>query len=493
MVHILDRLDRRGRLRAGVCVLGIMLVSATSARAAGSPHLDANGFLLVDGAPRLILGTYELPGQDERLAQLAAHGFNLVRVGDRAGLDRVGRHGLYGWITLNPRLAEGDASAATALRQRVTGLKDHPALLVWELPDEIVWNVWWSRVEWALGGQGKALRARIEKVTAEDGEQRAGALLARLDRAEDLRHRGLFGKAEAIYDALWPELGEENPRPDAGFAHCPEITDRLTEDMARGCALLRTLDPGRIIWQNHAPRNAITRLRSYNRMVDAAGCDIYPAPFAAAGHSDLRDVRLSSVGAYTERMAAAAPGKAVWMVLQGFGWRDIQPDPKDAAEPEKRRRPNLRETRFMAYDAIVHGAHAVLYYGTYAIDKDGDTWADLMAVGRELRALEPAIVGARPERAPTALAAETFGSIDPDDGPVLMLRRSGTDWVLIAVNDVDEGVAFSVGGLPDALEGRRLHRLYTAEEHVVRDGAFQDGIRSFGVQVYATSRRFEVD
>ena len=43
----------------------------------------------------------------------------------------------------------------------------------------------------------------------------------------------------------------------------------------------------------------------------------------SAGALDLPDRNLTSVGAYTDRMRAAAPGKAVAMVLQGFGWRDI--------------------------------------------------------------------------------------------------------------------------------------------------------------------------
>ena len=261
--------------------------------------------------------------------------------------------------------------------------------------------------------------------------------------------------------------------------------------MARGCALVRQLDSRHPIWQNHAPRNPVGRLRHHNRMVDAAGCDIYPVPGNYdVGHSDLRNTRLSSVGDYTDRMAEAAPGKAVWMVLQGFGWRDISEGQKDDLDPVKGRRPGLTETRFMAYDAIVHGAQAILYWGTHAIEKDSPLWRDILRVARELRALEPAIVGTRPDVEPVALADETYGSVD-EQGPRLILRRAGDDWVLIAVNEYAQGISFRVTGLPGELDGKTLHRLYSDETQRVRRGGFHDGIRGQGVHVYATSRRFE--
>jgi hypothetical protein len=231
-------------------------------------------------------------------------------------------------------------------------------------------------------------------------------------------------------------------------------------------------------------------MRFHNRAVDAAGCDIYPVPFNyGVGHSDLTDMNLTSVGAYTDRMRAAAPGKAVWMVLQGFGWRDLDKG-QQPADPHRGRRPQLHEIRFMAYNAMLHGAGAILYWGTAYIEKDSPLWADLMRVGREIRALEPGIVGQRPERAPVAAARETFASID-GQGPRLMLRKAEDDWVLIAANECIAGVAFDITGLPPELNGKTLHRLYSDESHQVVDGRFTDGIVAQGVHVYATSRRFE--
>jgi hypothetical protein len=457
-------------------------------------YFGSDGFLRIDGTPRLVIGIYELPEEKAKLGEIAASGFNLVRVPqDIEILDNVRDHGLYAWICLggSVQLDADDADGERRLAGTINTFKEHPALLVWELPDEALWNVWWRRFHWVFGGQQGELRAQIRKEEADVPPATMARWRLLADRAEDYDVRGLWERAEAIYDTLWSELKAKNPHPNWKMSQCPAESRALIAATKRGCELVRRLDPEHPIWQNHAPRNSLDSLRQYNEMVDAAGCDIYPVPFNyGVGHSDLKDTNLSAVGAYTDRMGQAAPGKSVWMVLQGFGWRDISEKDKNDPDPAKGRRPSLRETRFMAYDAIVHGANAILYWGTHAIEKDSVLWQDLMKVARELRALEPAIVAPRPNAEPLARADETYGSID-GSGPVLMLRRAGSDWVLLAVNDHAQGISFSITHLPPELEGKTLYRLYSQESHVVKNATIRDGIRGFGIHVYATSRRFE--
>ena len=454
-------------------------------------HLNRDGFLKIDGTPRLIIGLYELPQEDAKLREIAENGFNLVRVPqDTRVLDKVHGQELHAWICLGSaaQLGTDDADGKQKLTKMINDFREHPALLVWELPDEALWNVWWGRFPWIFGGQQRELRTQIEKARANAPETTIARWRSLMDRADDYDERGLWKQAEELYDTLWAELKAENPHPTWKMSRCPAESDRLIEAIAHGCNLVRQLDSRHPIWQNHAPRNSIGSLRKYNGMVEAAGCDIYPVPFNyGVGHSDLKDTQLTSVGAYTDRMRAAAPGKSIWMVLQGFGWRDLSQEGKDDPDQAKGRRPHFPETRFMAYDAIVHGANAILYWGTDYIEKDSTLWRDLMKVARELRALEPAIVGDRVSREPVALADETYGSVD-NQGPQLMLRRTGDDWVLIAVNEYAQGISFNVNQLPREMEGKTLCRLYSEETQVVRNGGFRDGIRGLGVHVYATSR-----
>jgi hypothetical protein len=457
-------------------------------------RLTQNGFVKINGTPRLMIGLYELPRDEEKLAEMAANGFNLVRVPqDSSVLDRVQKHGLYAWICLGSmvQLDRNNAEGEQRLAGTINQFKEHPALLVWELPDEALWNIWWSRFPWTFGGQQNDLRQHIEEARANTPEAVITKWRSLLNRADDYGERGLWKQAEELYGTLWAELKAENPHPTWKMSQCPAESDKLMEATARGCDLVRQLDARHLIWQNHAPRNSIAGLRKYNQMVDAAGCDIYPAPFNyGVGHSDLKDTNLSSVGAYTDRMREAAPGKSIWMVLQGFGWRDLSKEGKSDPDPAKGRRPRVAETRFMAYDALVHGAHALLYWGTDYIEKDSVLWKDLMEIAKELRALEPALVGRRVEGTPVAVTDETYGSVD-GQGPKLMLRRVADHWVLIAVNEYTQGVSFEVKQLPKEMEGRTLYRLHSEETQVVTNSAFRDGIRGLGVHVYATSRDFE--
>ena len=348
--------------------VGFFLVwwSYISYAPAEPPRFHEDGFLLIQGRPRLILGCYELPKAEETLKQLAENGFNLVRVSNRAELDRVGKHGMFGWQCLNVALDENDPAGRKRIAGIVNQSKDHPSLLVWELPDEALWNVWYRRLPWATHERFAALRKQI--ATAKNSREEEQKQLALVHRAEDRARRGLWTESDAICDQLWKQLGVPDPRPDAKLSLCPAKATALAERMTRGCVYLRELDPNHVIWQNHAPRNALTSLQRFNAAVDAAGCDIYPVPLGSTGHSDLTNRMLSSVGAYTERMARGAPGKAVWMVLQGFGWRDLHKESKNHPDPNHGRRPRWQETRFMAYDSLLHGAGAILYWGTSYIE-----------------------------------------------------------------------------------------------------------------------------
>jgi len=471
-------------------------ISANPLKSVADNRFSEEGFLKVGGASRLIIGLYELPKDDNRLIEIAENGFNLVRVPQESkALDRLREHGLYAWICLGSAvmLKDGNPEGERNLAQIIDKFKSHRSLLVWELPDEALWNVWWSRFPWIFGGQQRELRERIEKARSHNSDADTTEWLSMLRKADDYDERGLWKQAEEIYDTLWEKLGVKNPHPDWKMSQCPGRADELIDEIIRGCRAVRQLDADHIIWQNHAPRNSVGSMRKYNEAVDAAGCDIYPVPFSpTSGHSDLKDTNLSSVGAYTDRMRQAAPGKSIWMVLQGFGWRDLSDEGKIDPDRGKGRRPNLTETRFMAYDAVVHGANAILYWGTHSIEKESPLWRDLMKTAKELRALEPGIVGEHPMTPPVAVADETFGSID-ERGPVLMLRKTAQDWILIAVNEHSQGISFTISKLPEVLEGTNLYRLYSDETHLVKNAGFHDGIRGFGVHVYATSRRFEVE
>jgi len=372
-----------------------------------------------------------------------------------------------------------DTGQAAALAKRVDQLKDHPAMLVWEAPDEPLWTHWWSRY-----GDIWKQHAEMDVIIVGAGETLKPQLQALKDSSEARHGRGLFAEADDLREEFWKLVGKPVPGPDRRFSSAVRRAAEQGDALTRGFALVKKIDPEGIRWINHAPRNSVQSLRHFNREVDMAGCDIYPVPVYQSGHSDLVNQSLSSVGAYTRRMADGAPGKSVAMVLQGFAWKDINQIKKDD------HRPTFAETRFMAYDAILHGAAAIMWYGTAHIPKDSDLWRDILRTARELRRLEPALVAPPWPDPPRCIADEIPDSHD-GPGPALLLRKVEDDFVILAVNETRYGLSFHVSKLPRALEGRVLHRLGTDETHTVSEGSFSDGIAAFDVHVYSTSRRFE--
>jgi len=100
----------------------------------------------------------------------------------------------------------------------------------------------------------------------------------------------------------------------------PELTGYDPALLERVIRTLRALDPSHQVWVNLNPYATDEQLRSFGVKADVLGFDIYPIP---EGHG-LPNENLSVVGEYTERAERAAPtGADVWMILQAFGYSDL--------------------------------------------------------------------------------------------------------------------------------------------------------------------------
>ncbi len=472
-----------------VC-FGVVAAMATPARGAATAVLE-DGRVTVNGAPIFFVGLYELPKEDDVLRDAVEAGFNLVRASrDAAALDRIATAGAYAWLPLGMEL-DVRGMESEARQERVIAIvnefKEHPALAVWEGPDEALWNAWYSRLDYFW--RGDEYRAMADAARDLPDEERK-AVEEKITWMRELLNRAMWSAFDLVREDIWRQLGQEMPRPEMAMGVASRDAYALGDGLAEGIRVLKEADPTRIFWYNHAPRNSVAAMQHHNRMVDMAGCDIYPVPREfPQNHSDLPDQTLASVGAYTRRMREAAPGKAVAMVLQGFGWADIHASARQRAEEsglEIGRRPRMDETRFMAYSAIVNGANALLYWGTQAIEKNSDLWENLLDMAHELKALQPYLAAARVEPQPVSMAHDGFGSVD-DAGPLLLLKQVGDDYLLLAVNEALTAVAFTVEGLPAGLEGKMLRRLGSKDTVEVREGAFSDGIHATGVNLYATT------
>jgi hypothetical protein len=301
-----------------VVSLNLMIALSTAAFAAATDI-----WLHQDGRDVFPIGFYELPKDDAGLKTMADSGVNLVRAHSIEDLDRVAAVGMQAWIPLP--LQKG---ATDALRQQIETLRDHPAVAVWEGPDEVIWNFT------AYSGLEK-----IAGVTRED---------------------------------WW------NQRPNA-VAYAKEKADVIIPNLRAGIQLIRELDhKQRPVWFNEAVNSDVGYVRGYLDLIDLVGCDIYPV--RDSGASDL-----ARMGYATDRWMQIAHGKPVWMVLQGFNWANIQESDRVNEYPA------FYESRHMAYNSIAHGARAILYWGSAYLDLEPFR-TSLYAVTSELGALQPFLI-----------------------------------------------------------------------------------------------------
>ena len=455
----------------------LALLNLALCAAAADFQIAPDRMAVIDGQRTFVLGLYEYPKDDTALDEAAKAGFTLVYAGaDTAALDRLGEHGLKGWVNTGPAI-DIDTGGDAALRELAGKYAAHPALMVWEVPDEALWNCWYSATEWRRGAEPAQLR---DKIAALQDRALAEKLGQDRDRAAKLYAQGRPDEAEALTDAIWVALGEKQPHPEWSFSTAQVRSEKLAAGMRKGYTLLRQIDPAHPVWMNHAPRNQINQLAMFNAAADIAGCDIYPVPKSQyVGHSDLAEQTAAAVGAYTTRMQEAAPGKPVWMVLQGFGWADIQPK----ATPERKkeeRRPTRGETQFMAYDAVVRGARGILYWGTVAIEKDSQCWKDVLSVVTEMAALQPVLSAPDADLALKVSLAPTWGSVDR--GVVILPKNvDGKTW-LIVVNECIDPLRYTVEGL-DSLNGTTLSDPAAEVAGTVEKGALTLPIAAQSVQV----------
>lgn len=439
-----------------------------------------DGMLVVKGERTFIIGLYENPKEDEVLARMVAGGFNLIQATAQVEtLDRLDSHEVFAWVNTGNRIdlskdREAREADLTALAE---SLKDHPRLLVWEVPDEALWNSWYGPFQWRWHQEPDALREKIKEV--EDDDERA-RLFEEVRLAMELRDYTNFAESEALMDSLWKEIGLEQPHPEKSLAKAEEKSALLCQGMVEGYKKLKSLTPDIPVWMNHAPRNQIDQLAAFNEGADIVGCDIYPVPrHPAVSHSDLDNALLTSVADFTLRMQASAPWKPVWMVLQGFGWGDIQPNRPERIR-EELRRPTWAESRFMAYDAIVRGATGILYWGTAYVEKESEFMTDLLRVTEELQALQPVLSAPRAPLDVTVSYRQTLGSVDRK--PVVLPKAYGKHPWLIVVNEWSEGLGCTFAGL-ESLEGITYRDHHLGDEATVKDGKLSFNFKRYSVRV----------
>jgi hypothetical protein len=226
--------------------------------------------------------------------------------------------------------------------------------------------------------------------------------------------------------------------------------------LERAYRKLKAIDPDHPVVITQAPVGTLARLTPYRPAFDITGADIYPVSYPPGKHAGRGNRDIGVVGTITQRMVRAAGGKPVWMTLQ-VAWSGVIPSQQHPANVP--RFPSLRQERFMAYQAIVHGARGLSFFGGHltAIARPADAqlgwnwtfWTQvLQPLLGELTSdsVAPALIAPNARRAVKTRAA----------GVELVTRQDANYVYVIAVRRGGGTSEVSFTGLPNRRNGRPL-------------------------------------
>lgn len=252
--------------------------------------------------------------------------------------------------------------------------------------------------------------------------------------------------------------------------------------------IIKERAPGKLVYMNQGPTNLVETLRRYNDSTDVTAVDIYPVNPGGLKHSyalfedghqgDLNNLTIGQTGEYTDKMRrVVGPNRPLFMVLQAFAW-EMLTDEAERRE-EKILYPSYAETRFMAYQSIVHGANGILYWGSYFTPQPSDAWSNILRVASELGALDEVL--AAPSKAMAVEVGYHEIGHSVDDGVRWIAKEVEGATYLIAVNEDRYPAKATLSGL----EGfARAVVVDEDREVAVEGGALTDMWKRFDVHVY---------
>ncbi len=261
----------------------------------------------------------------------------------------------------------------------------------------------------------------------------------------------------------------------------------LPERMKRSYEIIKKSDSLHLIYTNHGPVNLVSTLRKYNDATDIIACDIYPvaphgikptyALWEDGMQGDLLNTYISQVGEYVDKMKRVSDEKPLFMVLQGFAWEMLKKE--EERDPAMVLYPTFKQSRFMAYNAIIHGATGIVYWGTPFTPQPSRHIDALYKVTTELSEMQEVLASRKADLNISKEYHETGHSVDA--GVEILAKNAGGKTYLLTVNADKNPVKVTLGGL----EGfQKAIVLQESRELKISDGKLSDEYKPFDTHIF---------
>lgn len=252
--------------------------------------------------------------------------------------------------------------------------------------------------------------------------------------------------------------------------------------------VIKSTDNAHAIITNHAPTNLKSTLKKYNGSTDLVAVDVYPviphgikptyALFPDGLQGDLLNPYISQVGEYIDKMKTVVDNsKPVFAVLQGFAWEMLKPD--NEQDSSMILYPSYVQTRFMAFNAIVHGANGILIWGTNYTPQPSGFISDLYRVTKELAAMQN-VLSAKTSSNNNKIEYHELG-FSVDKGIEYISKKLKGKTYLICVNSDKNPVNVTFSGFN---EDKSANVLTENRQVKIAKSHFTDEFKPFEVHIY---------
>ena len=260
------------------------------------------------------------------------------------------------------------------------------------------------------------------------------------------------------------------------------------QKMQKAFDVIKNTDKSHAIITNHAPTNLISTMKKYNGSTDLVAVDVYPvvphgikpsyALFPDGLQGDLLNPYISQVGEYIDKMKTVVnDSKPIFAVLQGFAWEMLKPE--NERDSSMILYPTYEQSRFMAYNAIVHGANGILIWGTNYTPQPSAFISDLNKVTKELAKMQE-VLAAKTTTNNIKFEYHELG-YSVDTGIEFITKEIEGKTYLISVNSDKNPVEVTISGLNKYKTAKVLTENRTT---LIRTGQFTDEYKPFDVHIY---------
>jgi hypothetical protein len=282
------------------------------------------------------------------------------------------------------------------------------------------------------------------------------------------------------------------------------VYNKISVDGSRkGQELVRREDPNHPLLVVECP-DVVDQLGKWKGLGDVFSIDLYPIPPEIA-YGKLPNRDITQIRDYMAAIKQVHGDRPIVMVLQAWAWKPL--------EHGERGFPTVVQSRFMAYQAVIHGAKGLFYYGQYHCTKPNGAaslisnakdpaqhkaeldkcfalnrqfWEKHRSFYRELEQMTGVFVLADAPK--SGQFAVTQQEPAKAQGIELRTKRSDTASYVLAVN-ADKTARTATFRLPQGVDVKEMHVLFEDRRLPVSDGTFRDQFKPYDTHVYATTPR----